>query len=135
VVEWYVGAGVSAPCCRRRVVGAGVSAPGCRRRGVGAVLSAPGCRRRGIGADTPRMIYWRGDLRYIFIVAREQYTWIREHLDFVAKDYQVNGKQVKKPLIRVKGESWEWTLEPGRSPLIHQTVSSKRTTRLNKCAV
>ena len=81
------------------------------------------------------MLYWRGDLRYIFIVAREQHTWIREHLDFVANTYQVNGQQIKKPSPSVKGESWEWTIEPGRSPLIYEPVSTKRCARFNKRAV
>lgn len=78
------------------------------------------------------MIYSRGDLRYIFVVAPEQYTWIREHLDFVAKDYHVNGKKIMKPPPTGWGESWEWTIEPGRSPLVYEPFSSKRTNRFNK---
>ena len=81
------------------------------------------------------MIYWRGDLRYIFIVAREQYTWVREHLDFKSKVYQVSGTQIKKPPPSVRDESWEWTIEPGRSPLINEPVSTKRSARFNKRAV
>ena len=81
------------------------------------------------------MLYWRGDLRYIFFVAVEQYMWIRNHLDFISKDYQVNGAQIKKPDAGVRSESWEWTIEPGHAPLVDEFISSKRETRFNKRAV
>lgn len=80
------------------------------------------------------MLYWRGDLRYIFIVARHQYTWIRDHLDIKAQDYQCCGKQLKKPPVGVMGESWEWTIEEGGSLHAYEPVSSKRSTRFNKRA-
>lgn len=82
------------------------------------------------------MLYWRGDLRYIFIVAPDQYTWIREHLNLVATDHQKAGMKLKKPAFGVRGESWEWTIEEGRSPLQFDPSSvSKRSARFNKLAI
>ena len=76
------------------------------------------------------MLYFRGDLRYIFLVAPHQYTWIREHLNFATTDHQMAGHKLLKPAFGVRGESWEWTIEEGRAPLeFDPSSNSKRAAR------
>ncbi len=77
------------------------------------------------------MLYARGDLRYIAIVAPAQYVWIREHLDLVGTEHQMAGHKLAKPTFGVRGESWEWTIEEGRTPLVFDANLDRHLSRRN----
>ena len=77
------------------------------------------------------MLYARGDLRYIAIVAPSQYGWIREHLDLVHTEYQMAGHKLTKPTFGVKSESWEWTIEEQHAPLVFDATLDRHLARRN----
>ena len=80
------------------------------------------------------MLYSRGDVRYIAIVAPHQAVWIHEHLELVRKNFQVRGVAVNMPSRSSRFDSWEWTIEEGRDALVWDGQSSGRRARLDQRA-